>query len=86
MLNEKHVCPVCGFPGLDEPAYNEYGSASFGICPSCGTEFGYDDSGASHKELRRRWVESGMPWFSKAAAPPSNWNPVEQLKVAHLLD
>ncbi len=38
-----HICPVCGSPELESPAYSEEGYASFQMC-SCGFEFGYDDT------------------------------------------
>jgi hypothetical protein len=67
------TCPVCGYPRLRRPAKD------FLICSSCGTEFGYDDAATSHIELRRRWLGRGAPWFSRATAPPDNWNPILQL-------
>jgi hypothetical protein len=66
-------CPVCGYARLAEPPRN------FSICPSCGTEFGYDDSSLSHTELMFRWIKAGAPWFSKATRPPDGWNPWLQL-------
>jgi hypothetical protein len=81
MPTEHHRCPVCCYPDLDEPAYDELGCASFEICPCCGTEFGYDDSGASHEELRRRWLARGAPWFSRSRLPPPGWSAVEQLDL-----
>ena len=73
------VCPVCGYPGLEEPAYLPDGSPSFEICPSCDTEFGLDDEQCSHAELRQRWVDAGMPWSARHVAPPAGWNPRQQL-------
>lgn len=59
-----HHCPVCGFDAMPDAA--EAGN----ICPCCGTEFGYDDDlGVTYEELRVRWEQSGMPWFSRAVAP-----------------
>jgi hypothetical protein len=49
------------------------------ICPSCGTEFENDDFETSHAELRRRWLQNGARWFSRATPPPPNWNPYRQL-------
>ena len=84
---ESYLCPVCGFEGLDEPARDAHGLATFGICPSCGTEFGYDDAARSHTELlaqwtklRTQWKKKGMPWFSRSKAPPAGWDPAEQLR------
>jgi hypothetical protein len=50
-----HNCPVCGYAKLAEPPYDKTGCASFEICPSCGTEFGYHDASKSHAEPRRLW-------------------------------
>jgi hypothetical protein len=67
------TCPVCGFAGLTEPPYDDHGCASFDICPSCGTEFGYDDAKQSYEELRRRWLASGALWWSQTTKPPLGW-------------
>jgi hypothetical protein len=75
-----YACPVCGFDGLDEPAYDVHGCASFGICPCCGVEFGYEDASQSHLALRAEWVQRGMPWWSKAQLAPANWDPEVQLR------
>lgn len=68
-----YICPVCAYPTLPEPPDN------FSICPSCGTEFGYDDAKVSHIELQRKWIKSGAPWFSRARQQPAEWNPWLQL-------
>jgi hypothetical protein len=54
----------------------------FAICPSCGTEFGYDDVKRSHSELRLIWMLAGMPWFSHGTLPPFQWNAWAQLRAA----
>jgi hypothetical protein len=82
MANKSNTCPVCGYPSLDEAAYDEFGCASYNICPCCGTEFGYDDSSTAHAELRKRWGDVGMPWWSKRQSAPADWNPIDQLKNA----
>jgi hypothetical protein len=84
MLNsdDKHTCPVCGYAGLDEAPYDEFGCSSYDICPCCGTEFGYDDSSVAHDDLRKKWVSNGMPWWSKHLTAPSDWDPIEQMKRA----
>jgi len=61
-MNGTHFpCPICGFPDLDEPPYDSDGeNPSFDICPCCGIEFGYEDCGRSHSELRvldQAWYE-----------------------------
>ncbi len=54
------------------------------ICPSCGTEFGYDDSGGTYEELRRDWLNSGAQWRSPVHKKPEGWNPYDQLFQAGL--
>ena len=78
-MNE-HTCPVCGYSGDTEfyPHDNQ-------ICGCCGTEFGYDDQGLSHRQLRALWVSSGFPWFDAQEARPARWNPYRQLVAAGLV-
>jgi hypothetical protein len=71
----KYTCPVCGFLMDDEPAYSN-------ICPCCGVEFGYEDSGVAYADLRDQWVEAGMPWWSTIDSPPERWNRLWQLALA----
>ena len=70
-----NICPVCGnklpFAAMDH-----------NICPCCGVEFGYDDSGVSHQELREIWIENGMQWWSPSNLQPAGWSPVIQLREA----
>jgi len=76
MPENKDICPVCGYEGLSSPAYypDEWGSPSEETCPSCGTQFGYDDGvpggrydatkrAARHGELRQKWIAGGMRWW-----------------------
>lgn len=70
-----YQCPVCGL-GLEYPPENQY------ICPCCGTEFGYEDfaetlEGRAQRwhELRQRWINRDMPWFSRVQRPPNGWDP-----------
>jgi hypothetical protein len=72
-----YTCPVCGYNALPSPPEN------FAICPSCYTEFGYDDATLSHEELRREWIRNGMRWeASNITPPPLGWNPFTQLMEA----
>ncbi|MGD0773434.1 MAG: CPCC family cysteine-rich protein [Candidatus Solibacter sp.] len=71
-----HVCPVCGYRALP------FAPVDYHICPCCGTEFGADDVDFSHEELRSRWIDGGMRWFSKVTPPPKKWSPVQQLLAA----
>ena len=70
-------CPVCRCPGLTEEAWDD-GRPSHEICPSRGTEFGYDhavcftDPAALpqvYDKLRQAWVGGGMVMV--AVAPPT---------------
>lgn len=82
-----HACPVCGYPGLDDPPRSSSGGASYEICPSCGFEFGVsdDDLGFTYEEWRKRWIDSGMPWDSADIEPsPDGWDPAKQLQDAGL--
>ncbi|RST50676.1 hypothetical protein EJI01_21390 [Variovorax sp. MHTC-1] len=86
MLNKSlsFMCPVCGYPDLNEAPYDSFGCATYSICPCCGTEFGYDDSEVSHSVLREKWVNGGMKWWSEYLPSSTNWNPVRQLEEAGL--
>jgi hypothetical protein len=80
MLNKAlFVCPICGYPNLNEAPYDDNGCTSFNICPCCGTEFGYDDFTTPHSVLRKKWIIGGMKWWNKNLLPPNNWNPKDQL-------
>jgi hypothetical protein len=74
-----HTCPVCAYKGL------RYPPSDFAICPSCGTEFGYDDTSKTYEDLRRDWIIGGMRWFSLSTPRPVNWNAVQQLSDGSLL-
>jgi hypothetical protein len=69
-----NICPVCGYDRLEFP-YTEDGT----ICPSCGTEFGYDDFVTDRSHLRARWILTGARWWDPESAKPLNWDPVRQL-------
>jgi hypothetical protein len=63
-------------------------SPSDEICPSCGIHFGYDDAtpdaGAGRRAVydgwRARWMGNGMLWWSTGGPPPSDWDPLDQLR------
>lgn len=74
------ICPVCGFDGLDEPAYNEFNDPSFEICLCCRFQFGDDDDveieeglfmqrEETHTNYREAWIESGAPIFQTEYYP-----------------
>jgi hypothetical protein len=52
-MKQKHTCPVCAYPDLGGPAYDDTGCPTFEICPCCGVEFGYNDILTPHAELRK---------------------------------
>jgi len=81
----RNRCPVCGYDGLIEPAW-QGNLSSFEICPCCGTQFGYHDSihddperlAERHMELRQAWIAGGMRWHG-VKPPPPDWSPEKQL-------
>jgi len=75
------ACPVCGFSGLNRPAYDAHGFGSLENCPSCGFQFGGTDlrQGWSHRDWRTIWIDEGTPWRSTSEKPPRHWNPQNQL-------
>jgi hypothetical protein len=79
-----NICPCCGYSGLREPPRTASGGGSYEICPSCGFQFGVsdEDDGYTYARWRAQWKKRGMPWSSKAIAPPSGWSGKSQL--AHL--
>jgi hypothetical protein len=68
-----YTCPVCGYSQMPGPPEN------YTICPSCGTQFGYDDASRSHRTLRNEWLLSGAPWFSSFTHPDVLWNGFRQV-------
>jgi len=80
---QMYTCPVCGFAALSTAPENHT------ICPSCGTQFGYSDSGPEpigqiHAGLRQYWMDHGAKWQSKRVSAPFLWNPWKQLIDAKL--
>ena len=71
-----YQCPVCGFSALTSLPINH------AICPSCGTEFGYDDATLTHEQLRNEWISTGAKWFSVNTPIPTGWNWYTQLYKA----
>lgn len=82
-MSEGFKCPTCGFPKLEEPAWDsDTGSPSFNICPCCGCEFGYDDATPHGREqYRRQWIDNGAPWFNPQKKP-ADWSLEDQLCVS----
>jgi len=61
------LCPVCGFGELSElPYHPQSGRPSFGYCPSCDTQFGWDDKVAPDAPAgskARSWNERRQQWL-----------------------
>ena len=49
------------------------------ICPSCGTEFEYQDALRTHEQLRKLWIDAGLTWHSLVIPRPPSWSPQLQL-------
>ena len=81
-MSDRFVCPVCGYPDLNEAPYLDGGGGSYEICWSCGFEFGVtdDDRGYTHAAWRARWLDLGMPWASRSHPRPPDWDPAHQLQ------
>lgn len=79
-MDKKYVCPVCGYPELEEPPYDINKCSSYEICPCCGIEFGFDDGseGFGYDEYREKWIKGGAQWFTETLKPV-NWNIEKQL-------
>jgi hypothetical protein len=73
------MCPVCGYDQLPAPA------ADYEICPSCATEFGYDDFTRSPAELRSDWLDAGAPWRATWLPEPPSWDGLQQLLGSGIL-
>jgi hypothetical protein len=78
-----YLCPVCVWPGLDEPPWDG-DVPSNEICPSCGTQFGHHDTAGGAEEakrwtiysdLRQGWEGAGRPWHSTSQPQPPEWPP-----------
>ena len=81
MEKEKYICPVCGYDGLEEPAYDETGEPSFEVCSCCGFEFGFDDfvEHKTFKQYRNEWIKNGAKWENEKEKPDF-WDLHIQLK------
>ncbi|MCR8842726.1 hypothetical protein NQ117_03450 [Paenibacillus sp. SC116] len=77
----KFSCPICGYDGLREAAYDEDNSPSYQICGCCGVEYGVDDEeeGFNAEEYRNAWIKKGMPWYF-SGYKPLNWDCNAQLR------
>ena len=63
-----YMCPVCGFPDLEDEPYTEDGTPSYEICECCGFQFGYQEGGErAHTDWRQRWITNGTVWPASRA-------------------
>lgn len=82
----KYSCPVCGYKGLDEPAYYDFkklAGGSFEICECCRFQFGLDDDielengeiltvRDAHNIYRNIWLSFDAPVFMIKYYPAEN--------------
>jgi hypothetical protein len=82
---KNYICPVCGYPQLEKPAWElETGTPSFDICPCCGCEFGYHDATpVAGNNYRRNWIKQGAVWF-RSELRPTDWNLKHQLRCINV--
>ena len=75
-FDDRH-CRVCGYLPEDPPWGTTGDLPSFEICPCCGVEWGYEDSGfQSTQSFRSRWIAKGAPWTDRRA--PKDGRSTEQ--------
>jgi predicted amidophosphoribosyltransferase len=73
-VNADLICPVCGYPGLSQPPYDEHGDPLYEICPCCGFEFGVHDAvrDYSFERYREEWIKDGFRFRHRPV--PKNWS------------
>jgi hypothetical protein len=76
------VCPVCGAisPPGSEAAWHDSGqktrdgmtivAPSYGVCPTCHTEYGNDDMPAPSQTLDQRWGVLRERWWEQNGRSP----------------
>jgi|SRR6185295_3465867 len=72
MKPKTYVCPVCGYPQLEDPP------SRYEICPCCQTQFENDDEFSTRKALRDEWIGKGMKFWATWELP-NNFAPNKQL-------
>lgn len=77
-----NLCPVCGYSGLMAPPRQANGDGSGEVCNCCSFDFGFSDhdDGWTYAAWRKKWIEDGMRWQWGKMAPPTWWDPEEQLR------
>lgn len=77
---DQHHCGVCGLDAGEPPWGADGRTPSFGYCPCCGVEWGYQDSSAAGIErFRSAWLSAGAPW-QDASEPHDLLSVVERLR------
>ncbi len=80
LQSQLSVCRVCGYDYVDWFPWGEHGcDPTFGICPCCNVEFGYEDSDieAIHA-YRQEWIAKGASW-DRPDEKPKGWSLEEAL-------
>lgn len=74
-MNNKYICPICGYDKLEEDPYYNGVLASYSICSCCGFEFGVTYNNELDVEIgiyseeeaieyyRKMWILTGALWF-----------------------
>lgn len=67
--NSASYCRVCGYEPSEAPWGADGSTPSWGHCPCCGVEFGYQDATVFGVErFRELWLASGAPWSDRYTA------------------
>lgn len=89
-MDKSHLCPVCGFKGLEEAIFvdREYLN-TFEICRCCGFEFGFSENNevehgfitipeefleVAFQLYRKEWIEEGIKIFNPESIPENKRN------------
>ena len=78
-LDYRKICKICGLR-LNFFPWGETGTdPTWGFCPCCGCEFGYQDFTPEAARINRvRWLSK--PVWDDETQKPKDWNVEEQLK------
>lgn len=90
-MKNKFICPVCGYPELEEDASTSY--HTYEICPCCFSQSGFDlfpEFPETIIELRIAWIKDGAKWQSKILKKygflcdpiPKDWDAIGQMRKA----
>jgi hypothetical protein len=80
VTSENDCCRICGFRPDTSPWGPDGRTPSFEICPSCGVEYGYEDSTPTAvSRYRREWLNNGGIW-SDASIPKDGLTSQQRLR------